>query len=136
MPFSFQQEYTTTYHRIRSYNFVYRGISVDSPCILWYNLDKTGIPNITKEMNTMRDYYEKLQTETNWFKLFVPYFLWWTLYLVVIFPIIKYIIEVLIRHKEYSGNNIGYAIAVSLFFSVVLSGIKSYGNRKKKKEEQ
>ncbi|WP_296586885.1 hypothetical protein [Ruminococcus sp.] len=84
----------------------------------------------------MRDYYEKLQTETNWFKLFVPYFLWWTLYLVVIFPIIKYIIEVLIRHKEYSGNNIGYAIAASLFSSVIVSGVKSYGNRKKKKNNK
>jgi len=84
----------------------------------------------------MRGYFKKLNTETNWFKLFVPYFLWWTFYLVVLFPIIKYIIEVLIKHKEYSGNNIIYAIAVSLFFSVVLSGIKSYGNRKKKKSEQ
>ncbi|WP_154662852.1 hypothetical protein [Ruminococcus albus] len=54
----------------------------------------------------------------------------------VLLPIIKYIIEVLIKHKEYSGNNIGYAIAVSLFFSVAVSGIKSYGNRKKKKSEQ
>ena len=96
-----------------------------------------------KGMNIMRryyarfcDYYESLQTETAWLKLFVPYFLWLTFYLVVLFPIIKYIIEVLIKHKEYSGNNIVYAIAVSLFFSVVLSGIKSYGNRKKKKSEQ
>lgn len=96
-----------------------------------------------KGMNIMRryyakfcDYYESLQTETAWLKLFVPYFLWWTFYLVVLFPIIKYIIEVLIKHKEYSGNNIGYAIAVSLFFGVVVSGIKSYGNRKKKKSKQ
>ena len=84
----------------------------------------------------MRDYYEKLQTETSWFKLFIPYFVSITIYSVVILPIIKYMIEVIIKHKEYSGNNIGYAIAASLFFSVIVSCIKSYGNRKIKKNNK
>ncbi|SFB87245.1 hypothetical protein SAMN02910406_00715 [Ruminococcus albus] len=79
----------------------------------------------------MRDYYEKLQTETNWFKLFVPYFLLWTLYLVVLFPIIKYIIVVVIKNKEYSGSNPFYAICVSLIFSAIIAGVRSYANRKR-----
>ena len=93
-----------------------------------------------KGMNIMRryyarfcDYYESLQTETAWLKLFVPYFLWLTFYLVVLFPIIKYIIEVLIKHKEYSGNNIVYAIAVSLFFSVVFKNCFKLGGGRKKR---
>ena len=125
------QNSTKICQRIRRHRYVLCGIFVDSRRILWYNLDKTGITITAKGMNTMRDYYEKLQTETNWFKLFIPYFISETIFLVVFFPIIKYVIEVVIKNKEYSGSNPFYAICVSLIFSAVIAGARSYANRKR-----
>jgi hypothetical protein len=94
-----------------------------------------------KGMITMRgyyaklcDHYESLKTETNWLKLFIPTFITMTIFLVFIFPGIKYVIEVVIKNKEFTGSNFGYAIGVSLIYSAIVAGIESSANLKKKKK--
>ncbi|SFB87211.1 hypothetical protein [Ruminococcus albus] len=84
----------------------------------------------------MRSYYEKLQTETNWFKLFIPIFITMTIALIILLPGIEYINDVLIRHKDFAGKNFGFAVCVSLIFSAVAAGIVSSVNLKKKNQEQ
>lgn len=78
------------------------------------------------------DHYESLKTETNWLKLFIPTFITMTIFLVFIFPGIKYVIEVVIKNKEFTGSNFGYAIGVSLIYSAIVAGIESSANLKKK----
>lgn len=80
------------------------------------------------------DHYESLKTETNWLKLFIPTFITMTIFLVFIFPGIKYVIEVVIKNKEFTGSNFGYAIGVSLIYSAIVAGIESSANLKKKKK--
>ena len=74
----------------------------------------------------MNAYFEKLKTETNWLKLFIPLFILFSILLVVIAPVIIYVIEVVIKHNEYGGGKPLYALIVALIFSAVLAGVIRY----------
>ncbi len=80
----------------------------------------------------MNDYFNKLRTETNWLKLFIPIFIGMTILLVFFTPIVMYIIEVIIKKNEYGEHPISYAIIISLIYSIILSGVISYRHKKEK----
>lgn len=84
----------------------------------------------------MRGYFKKLNTETNWFKLFVPIFIIMTVILLILMSAIGYIHDVIIMNKAFSGINVGFAVCVPLIFSVISAGVVCSSNLKKKKEEQ
>ena len=84
----------------------------------------------------MKVYFEKLGTETNWFKLFVPIFIGMTVLLELGTPVIMYIIQVMIKHHEYDAPSFGYGICVSLIYSAVLAGVISSNHKRNKKQEK
>ena len=84
----------------------------------------------------MRGYFKKLNTETNWFKLFVPIFIIMTVILLILMSAIGYIHDVIIMNKAFSGINVGFAVCVPLIFSAISAGVVCSSNLKKEKEEQ
>ena len=83
----------------------------------------------------MKTYFEKLSTETSWFKLFLPIFIGMAILLELGTPVIMYIMQVLIKHHEYDGPSFGYGICISLIYSAVLAGVISSNHQKNKKQE-
>ena len=79
----------------------------------------------------MNTYFERLKTETNWLKLFIPIFLGMTVVLTILAPVIMYVIQVVVKNNEYGGYKFGYAICVSLIYSAVLAGVISCSHKKK-----
>ncbi|SEL46030.1 hypothetical protein SAMN05216469_1362 [Ruminococcus albus] len=84
----------------------------------------------------MRGYFKKLNTETNWFKLFVTIFIIMTVILLILLSAIGYIHDVIIMNKAFSGINVGFAVYVPLIFSAISAGVVCSSNLKKEKEEQ
>ncbi|MBP1533120.1 MAG: hypothetical protein J6I46_15740 [Ruminococcus sp.] len=78
-------------------------------------------------LEKMNAYFERLKTETNWLKLFIPIFIEMTIVLELFLPIFKYIIEVVIKNNEYEGYNYGLALCVSVIYSAILAGVRSMG---------
>ncbi len=83
----------------------------------------------------MKAYFEKLSMETSWFKLFVPIFIGMAFLCELGTPVIMYIMQVLIKHKEYDGPSFGYGICVSLIYSAILAGVISSNHTKNKQQE-
>ena len=77
----------------------------------------------------MRAYFEKLSTETRWFKLFVTIFIGMAILCELGTPVILYIFQVLIKHHEYDGTSFGYGIFVSLIYSAIVAGAISINHR-------
>lgn len=80
----------------------------------------------------MNAYFERLKTETNWFKLFIPIFIGMTILLELLAPVIIYVIQVVIKKNEYGGHNYGLALCVSLIYSAILAGVISGKHNKEK----
>ncbi len=80
--------------------------------------------------------FEKLSTETSWFKLFLPIFIGMAILLELGTPVIMYIMQVMIKHHEYDGPSFGYGICISLIYSAALAGVISSNHKKNKKQEK
>ena len=78
-------------------------------------------------LEKMNAYFERLKTETNWLKLFIPIFIEMTIVLELFLPIFKYIIEVVIKNNEYEGYKYGLELCVSMINSDIIAGVKSMG---------
>ncbi len=83
----------------------------------------------------MQAYFEKLKTETNWLKLFIPIFVGMTILLEVLTPIIMYIIQVRVKNNDYNGHHFGLALCVSFIYSAVMAGVIGYRHKKLQEEE-
>ena len=84
---------------------------------------------------SMKAYFEKLGTETSWFKLFIPIFIGMAILLEVGTPVIMYIVQVLIKHHEYDGVSFGYGLCVALIYSAILAGVISSNHRNNEQDK-
>ena len=78
----------------------------------------------------MKEYFEYLKTETNWFKLFRPICIGMTILLELGTPIILYIIQVLIKHQELDLPSFWYGLVVAFIYSAALAWVISNTHKK------
>ena len=84
----------------------------------------------------MKEYFESLKTETNWFKLFRPICIGMTILLEIGTPIILYIMQVLIKHQELNLPSFWYGLIVAFLYSAILAWVISSVHRKKQQTQE
>lgn len=84
----------------------------------------------------MKEYFESLKTETNWFNLFRPICIGMTILLEIGTPIILYIIQVLIKHQELDLPSFWYGLIVAFLYSAILAWVISSVHRKEQQKQE
>ena len=84
----------------------------------------------------MKEYFESLKTETNWFKLFRPICIGMTILIETITPIVLYIFQVLIKHQELNLPSFWYGLVVAFLYSAVLAFVISNTHKKAQQAQE
>ena len=90
---------------------------------------------IHKIEDNLRDYVERTRKETSWFKVFLPIFAGMTIMVELFTPVVLYIVQVVVKHKEWIAPDPWIGLLVCIVYSAFMAWVITDKRRKALEEK-